>query len=57
VCRVWDVASGKKLAAFAGHDRVLTVVTFSPDGRMLALGGEDGIVSLWEVQALLKAPK
>ena len=39
--KLWDAATGKNTASLAGHaDEVLSVV-FSPDGKMLALGGED----------------
>jgi WD40 repeat protein/serine/threonine protein kinase len=45
--KVWDAKSGKLLAALAGRGAVYQAV-FSPDGRWLALGGGDGMVTLRE---------
>jgi WD40 repeat protein len=45
---VWDVATGKERVTFAGHrDRVYSLA-FSPDGKLLATGGDDGKVILWD---------
>ncbi len=43
---VWDVARGDQVRTLdtPGHD-----VAFSPDGTLLAVGGDDGVTSLWEV--------
>jgi WD40 repeat protein len=43
--KVWDVAGGKERAALAGRGQVYNL-GFSPDGRWLALGGENGAVSV-----------
>jgi WD40 repeat protein len=50
VVRVWDVETGKELAALPCPDRV-AVVAFSPDGKSLAAGSKDGSVRIWAVPA------
>src|SRR5207248_1137994 len=52
--RLWDVATGKALGPLQG--RGVTRVAVSPDGRVLAAGGRDGRVVLWEVPRPLAGP-
>jgi WD40 repeat protein len=50
ILRVWDVETGKELAAFSNPDRV-GAVAFSPDGKSLAAGSKNGSVRIWVVPA------
>jgi WD40 repeat protein len=49
--RLWDVATGKELAALPGHATAVSAVAFAPDGRTLATGDRGGVVKLWDVAA------
>jgi WD40 repeat protein len=46
--KIWDVDSGKELSTVPQAGR-LGSVTFSPDGKLLALVSSDGEASLWDV--------
>jgi hypothetical protein len=46
---VWDRKSRAVRYRFYTHERKAWCVTFSPDGRLLATGGADGAIRLWDV--------
>src|SRR5262249_11402186 len=45
---VWDAATGKLVFTRLDPDG-LRCVTFSPDGKRLAAGGQGGVVRVWDV--------
>jgi WD40 repeat protein len=61
--RLWNSATGAALATFglencasvqecgSGHSDVVYSLAFSPDGKLLASGGEDAVIRVWDVNA------
>ena len=41
--------SGERLMVLRGHGSFITSMAFSPDGKLLATGSDDGTVILWEI--------
>src|SRR5262249_13242054 len=52
VVRLWDLATGKELAAFKGHAEVVNVLAFSSDGKRLASASDDSTVLIWDVSKI-----
>lgn len=48
---IYDVRPGKEkeLDLLTGHTGSVTVIAFSPDGKILASGGKEGTIRLWDV--------
>lgn len=47
--QVWDVKSRELVRTITGFERVVTCLSFSPAGNVLAAGTQDGQVWLWAV--------
>src|SRR5262249_23972287 len=47
IVRLWEVATGKEMRQFAGHEGQVFAVAFSPNGKSLAAGSKG--LWLWEV--------
>jgi len=49
VVLLWDVATGKPRELLTGHQRTVTALAYSPDGRWLASGSADRTILRWDV--------
>jgi RNA polymerase sigma factor (sigma-70 family) len=47
--RLWELASGQERLRFEGHCGAIGSLAFSPDGTLLASGGTDRIIMVWDV--------
>ncbi|MEL7408726.1 MAG: WD40 repeat domain-containing protein [Cyanobacteria bacterium J06558_2] len=45
--RVWDISTGEQVAESREHQDWVWVVRFSPDGKVIASGSDDGNVRIW----------
>jgi RNA polymerase sigma factor (sigma-70 family) len=48
--RLWDLRTGKPGRVLGKHEKRNGPLTFSPDGRLLASGGEDQVIHVWDVR-------
>src|SRR5262245_22998090 len=46
---LWDVATGRLIRRFLGHQAGITGAAFSHDGRLLVTGSHDKTLKLWDV--------
>jgi WD40 repeat protein len=46
--RIWDVAAGKRLRFYEGHDNVVFGLAYSRDDKFLVTAAADGSVRVWD---------
>jgi len=45
--RLWDLQTGQELRRFIGHEGPVEWAAFSPDGKTILAGSQDGTARLW----------
>ncbi|RKU25403.1 hypothetical protein C6497_16210 [Candidatus Poribacteria bacterium] len=52
---LWEVATGKNIATFKGHTTDVQCFAFSRDCTVLASGGHDGVIYLWDLKPYINS--
>ncbi len=47
---LWNLCRGGQIATLAGHKWIVTCADFSPDGKLIASGSQDGTARIWDVE-------
>jgi WD40 repeat protein len=48
--QLWDLETGVEVQPHRGHAAAVSSVAFTPDGHYLLSGGQDGSVSMWDLE-------
>jgi RNA polymerase sigma factor (sigma-70 family) len=54
---VWDLVAGQEAGELPGHSWMTRALAFSPDGKILASGGTQGAILLWDARRLPEAKR
>lgn len=47
---LWGMEQKTPIAILSGHTQAVKAIAFSPDGKLLATGGDDGFIRVWDVE-------
>lgn len=48
--RILSAATEAEVLAIKGHKKAVNAGAFSPDDKLLAAGGDDGIIRVWKAE-------
>jgi WD40 repeat protein len=49
--KIWDAADGREMLTLKGHTGKVNSVSWSPNGKRLAIGSYDGTVKVWDASS------
>jgi WD40 repeat protein/uncharacterized caspase-like protein len=47
--RLWDLGNGKEIRSYSGHSDYVLSVNYSPDGKSILSGSDNGELKLWDI--------
>jgi WD40 repeat protein len=45
--QIWDASTGTPMNTYLGHHREVVAVSWSPNGKYIVSGDDEGIVQVW----------
>jgi|GEM_PF-192098 len=48
--KIWDAATGKELQTLTGRTFGISSISFSPDGKKIAIGNDDKTITIWDAE-------
>jgi len=48
--KLWNLNTGEPVSALAGHSHYIVSLAFAPNGKILASGGADEMIKLWDIE-------
>ncbi|MCB1177790.1 MAG: TIR domain-containing protein, partial [Leptospiraceae bacterium] len=49
--KIWDIESGSEMLSLKGHSGIVSTVSISPDGKLIASGSDDTIIKIWDAES------
>lgn len=48
--RLWELPEGRRVHNFIGHNSWIRALSISPNGKLMASGGDDRTIRLWDIE-------